>query len=169
MRAPLVLVLGSVNSRTPTNRTGCLIIYNHPQALPSFDRAKWNLADRAPVLGTTCRKGSWAPFSFVQTFFQRKPQPHSRTETALESCFVCGRGIFFLLMLESQCVTPSAAGKLVAFLLLFAFSFLLFWSPSSTLNTFPKGIIILLVFSWELSNIYKKHIILLGLIFTFRI
>lgn len=36
---PLGLMLGLANSRTLTNRTSCLIIYNHPQALPSFDQA----------------------------------------------------------------------------------------------------------------------------------
>ena len=48
--------------------------------------------------------------------------------------------------LQSRGLTPTAAGWLLASLLLFAFSFLLFWSPPSTLNTFFKGIMTLLVF-----------------------
>lgn len=55
---------------------------------------------------------------------------------------------FFLVMLQCQCLPSSFSSWKAGCVLLLccAFSFLLVWSPSSTLNTLPEVIMILLVF-----------------------
>ena len=99
-----------------------------------------------------------------------------RDETAHESCFVPSVTSFLLVILQSQCLAPAAVGKLIVFLLLFPFSFLLIWSLFSILNTFSEGIKFFGMFYkinlLEDSPIYttkKNYIILFALIFTFRI